>query len=95
MAAWRMVVRQHGGPEVIEREDFDPPAPGEGDVLLETEAIGLNFIDTYYRTGLYPADLPLTLGFEPAGAAIRRTGQCLRRSLWRCPTASPARTRQR
>ena len=70
MAAWRMVVRGHGGPEVIEREDFDPPAPGEGDVLLETEAIGLNFIDTYYRTGLYPADLPLTLGFEGAGRVV-------------------------
>ena len=70
MAAWRMVVRGHGGPEAIEREDFDPPAPGEGDVLLETEAIGLNFIDTYYRTGLYPADLPLTLGFEGAGRVV-------------------------
>lgn len=66
-APWRMVVRTHGGPEVIEREAFDPGLPKQGEVLVAQDAVGLNFIDTYYRTGLYPADLPLTLGSESAG----------------------------
>jgi NADPH2:quinone reductase len=48
---------------------FRRPSPGE--LLLETEAIGLNFIDVYYRTGLYPADLPMTLGSESAGTVIQ------------------------
>ncbi|HEX7783881.1 MAG TPA: quinone oxidoreductase [Sphingobium sp.] len=65
--AWRLVVRKHGGPEVIEREAFAIPAPGEGEILITHEAIGLNFIDTYVRTGLYPSDLPAGLGAEAAG----------------------------
>ncbi|MET0372528.1 MAG: quinone oxidoreductase, partial [Sphingobium sp.] len=60
----------HGGPEVIEREAFDPGAPGEGALLIEQEAIGLNFLDTYYRSGLYPAALPTPLGSESAGTVI-------------------------
>lgn len=68
--AWRMVAASHGGPEVIVRMDFDPGAPGEGEVLIEQEAVGLNFIDTYYRTGLYPAPLPTPLGLESAGRVI-------------------------
>ena len=67
MNAYRMIVRQFGGPELIEREPFDPGKPGAGELLIEVEAVGLNFIDTYYRTGLYPAPLPLTLGSESAG----------------------------
>ena len=65
-----MIVRRHGGPEVIEREDFDVPSPGPGEVLIETEAVGLNFIDTYYRKGLYPDALPITPGSESAGRII-------------------------
>lgn len=65
--AWRMVIRSNGGPEVIEREAFDPPTPGVGEVLVAQDAVGLNFIDIYYRSGLYPAPLPLTLGAESAG----------------------------
>jgi NADPH2:quinone reductase len=68
--AWRMIVRAFGGPEVIEREDFDPGQPGEGELLIANEAIGLNFIDTYYRTGLYDAPLPLALGSESAGTVV-------------------------
>ncbi|WP_251007663.1 quinone oxidoreductase [Sphingobium sp. BHU LFT2] len=68
--AWRMIVRAHGGPEAIERERFDPGTPGEGEVLIAQDAVGLNFIDTYYRTGLYPAPLPLTLGSEGAGHVV-------------------------
>jgi NADPH2:quinone reductase len=65
--AWRMVARSHGGPDVIAREDFDPGTPGEGEVLIAQDAVGLNFIDTYYRTGLYPSPLPTALGSEGAG----------------------------
>ncbi|PZU63941.1 MAG: quinone oxidoreductase [Sphingobium sp.] len=65
-----MIVRAHGGPEAIERERFDPGTPGEGEVLITQDAVGLNFIDTYYRTGLYPAPLPLTLGSEGAGHVV-------------------------
>lgn len=64
---YRMVVRTYGGPEAIEREAFEVPSPGPGEVLMETEAIGLNFIDTYFRKGLYAGALPITLGSESVG----------------------------
>ena len=64
---WRMVVRKTGGPDFIEREDFDLAPPAEGEVLIAQDAIGLNFIDTYHRSGLYSTPLPLTLGVEGAG----------------------------
>lgn len=67
---YRMVARSFGGPEVIEHESFDPGAPGKGELLMETEAVGLNFIDTYYRTGLYDAPLPIALGSESAGRVL-------------------------
>lgn len=67
MGAWRIVIRATGGPEVLEREDFDPGAPGPGQALVRTTAIGLNFIDTYYRSGLYQTRLPAGLGNEFAG----------------------------
>lgn len=67
---WRMVVRTHGAPDVIERQSFDPGTPGEGEVIIENKAVGLNYIDTYFRSGLYPADLPLTLGSEAAGEIV-------------------------
>jgi NADPH2:quinone reductase len=65
-----MVARAHGGPEVIEQESFDPGMPGKGEIVFETEAVGLNFIDTYFRTGLYKAPLPVTLGAESAGRVV-------------------------
>lgn len=67
---YRMIARRHGGPEVIEREDFTIPSPGPGELVIETEAIGLNFIDTYYRKGLYPDPLPISLGSESVGRII-------------------------
>lgn len=68
--AWRLVVRAPGGPEAIERESFDPGTPGPGEVLIAQDAVGLNFIDIYVRTGLYPASLPTGLGGEAAGTVI-------------------------
>lgn len=60
-------IRHHGGPDVIEWIDVDLPAPGPGEVRMRNTAIGLNFIDTYFRAGLYPMDLPGGLGGEAAG----------------------------
>ncbi|GAB7554476.1 quinone oxidoreductase [Novosphingobium sp. 11B] len=68
--SYRMIVRAHGGPEVIEREDFAIPSPAPGEVVIETEAVGLNFIDTYYRKGLYPDALPISLGSESVGRIV-------------------------
>ncbi|WP_022683646.1 quinone oxidoreductase family protein [Sphingobium bisphenolivorans] len=68
--AWRMVARTHGGPEVIAREPFEPGEPAHSEVLIAQEAVGLNYVDTYYRSGLYPAPLPIPLGSEGAGTVI-------------------------
>jgi NADPH2:quinone reductase len=67
MSDFRMIVRRHGGPEAIEREEIGASDPGAGEVRLRQSAIGVNFIDTYHRTGLYPIDLPSGLGTEAAG----------------------------
>lgn len=56
-----------GGPEVLELVDVPLPEPGPGQVRIRHEAIGINFIDTYHRTGLYPVKLPCTPGGEAAG----------------------------
>ncbi|MGE6662730.1 quinone oxidoreductase family protein [Pseudomonas sp. NPDC077408] len=64
----RIQFSQHGGPEVLERVDVPVAAPGAGEVRVRNHAIGLNFIDTYYRSGLYaPPSLPSGLGTEGAG----------------------------
>ena len=49
-------IHEYGGPEVLKFESVDIPEPGEGEALIRHTAIGLNFIDTYHRTGLYPLD---------------------------------------
>ncbi len=69
-----MVARAAGGPEVIAREAFDPPAPAPGELQVRTTAIGVNFIDTYHRSGLYPLPLPAGLGGEAAGV-VERVGE--------------------
>jgi NADPH2:quinone reductase len=56
-----------GGPEVLEYVDVEVGDPGPGEVRVRNHAIGVNFIDTYFRTGLYPLDLPNGLGQEGAG----------------------------
>jgi NADPH2:quinone reductase len=60
-------IHAHGGPEVLRWEEVPPGEPGRGEVLIRHTAIGLNFIDVYERTGLYPGALPLVLGHEAAG----------------------------
>jgi NADPH2:quinone reductase len=66
----RLVVHTPGGPDAIVQEACTFPAPGPGELLIANEAVGLNFIDVYYRTGLYPAALPHPLGAESAGRVI-------------------------
>ena len=61
-------VERHGGPEVLKLVDRPLAAPGDGEVQIEQKAIGLNFIDTYFRTGLYAApSMPFVPGNEGAG----------------------------
>jgi NADPH2:quinone reductase len=60
-------IQQHGGPEVLELVEIDVGDPAPDEVRIRNYAVGLNFIDIYYRTGLYPSALPHGLGFEGAG----------------------------
>lgn len=63
----RVLFSSTGGPEVLRVEEVDIETPGFGEALVRQSAIGLNFIDTYHRSGLYPVELPSGLGVEAAG----------------------------
>ena len=79
--AKRIQFAAYGGPEVLEYRDYQPAEPGPREVRVRNRAIGLNFIDTYYRSGLYPAPgFPSGLGSEGAGEV---------EADWRRATASP------
>ncbi|WP_234554208.1 quinone oxidoreductase family protein [Thermus caliditerrae] len=67
-------VHQTGGPEVLRLEEVPVPEPGPGEVLVRLLAIGVNYIDTYKRKGLYPMPLPFTLGEEGAGV-VEKVGE--------------------
>jgi NADPH2:quinone reductase len=60
-------IHQPGGPEQLHADDVSLPTPGPSEIRFRVEAIGINFIDTYRRSGLYPVELPHTLGSEAAG----------------------------
>lgn len=60
-------IEQHGGPEVLKLVSVDVPAPQKNEVTIRQKAVGLNFIDIYFRTGLYAQPLPHGLGFEASG----------------------------
>ena len=64
---WGVQIDRQGGPEEMVYRELPDPAPGAGEVLVDVRAAGVNFIDTYQRTGLYPVPLPYTLGLEAAG----------------------------
>jgi len=64
---YRIVFRQTGGPEVLEQEAIGALRPAAGEILVRNEAVGLNFIDTYQRSGLYEVSLPSGIGSEGAG----------------------------
>ncbi len=65
-----VVVRAAGGPEVLEHTDVDARTPGDGELLVRVGAAGVNYIDTYQRSGLYPVPLPTALGLEGAGEVV-------------------------
>lgn len=60
-------IHEAGGPEKMVWDDVEVGAPGPGEVRLRQTAVGLNYIDTYHRSGLYPLELPAVLGMEAAG----------------------------
>src|SRR2546427_11377741 len=68
-------VRIHapGGPEVLKYEDVPEPQPKAGEAVVKVDAAGLNYIDGYYRSGHYKAELPMTLGLE-AGGTVTAVG---------------------
>jgi NADPH:quinone reductase len=65
--AQAIMVRETGGPEVLRAETFEPPAPGPGQARVAVAAAGVNFIDVYFRTGVYPRPVPYVAGLEGAG----------------------------
>ena len=62
-----VTIQKNGGPEVLELKDIKLEDPKSGEVLIKNKAIGLNYIDTYHRSGLYPVELPSNIGIEGAG----------------------------
>jgi NADPH:quinone reductase len=70
MMVHRIEIRTFGGPEALEWREFEPGRPGPGQLRIRHAVIGLNMIDTYYRSGLYPLALPSGLGSEAAGVVV-------------------------
>ena len=68
-----VIISKHGGPEVLQLKEIELQNPGPNEVLIEHIAIGLNYIDVYHRSGLYPVDLPSGIGAEGAGI-IKKIG---------------------
>jgi NADPH:quinone reductase len=62
-----IIIKKNGGPEVLELQDVNVGSPGPGEIKVTNHAIGLNYIDTYHRSGLYPLPLPSGIGLEAAG----------------------------
>ena len=60
-------IHAFGGPRVLKMESVEAPAPAAAQISIKHEAIGLNMVDTYFRSGLYPVELPSGLGSEAAG----------------------------
>ena len=62
-----IIIKKNGGPEVLELQDTEIKSPGPDEIKITNHAIGLNYIDTYHRSGLYPLPLPSGIGLEAAG----------------------------
>ena len=62
-----IIIQEQGGPEVMRWEEAAVAAPGPGQVSVRHKAVGLNYIDCYHRSGLYPLDMPAGIGMEAAG----------------------------
>ena len=63
-------ISETGGPEVLRYVEVPQPSPGRGEVLIKAEAIGVNYIDTYFRSGQYPRELPFVIGSEMCGSVV-------------------------
>ena len=74
MKAHAIRFQKTGGPEVLQWEELEVPAPGPGELQIRHKAVGLNYIDTYHRTGLYPLPMPSGIGLEAAGV-VEQAGQ--------------------
>ncbi len=74
VAMYAIEVVEVGGPEVLSHVEKERPTPGPGQVLIRAEAIGVNFIDTYFRSGLYPRETPFVVGAEVCGT-IEEVGE--------------------
>ncbi|NUW35955.1 quinone oxidoreductase [Nonomuraea sp. SMC257] len=72
-----IVISANGGPEVLEYVERPDPEPGEGEVVVDVAASGVNYIDVYHRSGAYPLELPTTIGSEGAGV-VSAVGQGVR-----------------
>ena len=68
-----IIIKKNGGPEVLELQDVTVGSPGPDEIKVTNHAIGLNYIDTYHRSGLYPVELPSNIGIEGAGV-IEKVG---------------------
>ena len=62
-----VIIKKNGGPEVLELQDVEVGSPGPDEIKVTNFAVGLNYIDTYHRSGLYPLKLPVGIGLEAAG----------------------------
>lgn len=73
-----ITISEVGGPEVLRWATLDDPVPGPKDIVVRVAAAGLNYIDTYHRSGLYPMPLPFTPGMEGAGTVTAVGAECVR-----------------
>ena len=85
-------IHETGGPEVLQVESIDLPDPGPGEVLVDVHATGVNFIDTYHRSGLYEVALPFVPGSEGAGVIAVSPGPIKARHMWLKPSFEPRQT---
>ena len=82
-------IHEYGGPEVLTLENIEVPEPAAGEARIRHTAIGLNLIDTYHRTGLYPLELPTGIG-SAAGRVLRSPTPTSWRSRRTSPTCCSA-----
>ena len=76
-------IEKNGGPEVLQIKNIELNQPQPDEVLIETKAIGLNYIDTYHRSGLYPLPLPSEIGVEASGVIKKNWIKSKRFKCWR------------
>ena len=65
-----ILVTEHGGPEVFEYTEIADPVPGEGQLLIDVDYAGVNYIDTYFRSGTYASEPPYVPGTEGCGRVV-------------------------